>query len=278
MISKSTISRDIWTISEQGTEKRPDYLAVEEPLEIQLRFGPVKARRQQSLSITMRTPGHDVDLAMGFLLTEGIIQSIQQIKKAAHLPLSGENVIQVSLQPEVKVDLQRLERHFYTSSSCGICGKSSMAAVKVHIPQSLPPQHPKIDQQLIHQLPSRLRQQQAVFADTGGLHAAALFDTQGQLQLLREDVGRHNAVDKLIGAAAAQTPFPFAQSIILVSGRVSFELVQKSLIAGLPILVAVGAPSSLAIELAQEWKMTIIGFARDGRFNVYCGYERIGLT
>ncbi len=274
-MSKSTAPINIWKIAGEQQEQAQDLLAVEEPLEIQLAFGPVESRSQKSISITMRTPGHDFDLAIGFLFTEGIIQSSQQIQGINHLPVSMGNIVVVDIAPEVEIDFKKLERHFYTSSSCGVCGKSSIDALKMTAQPQLPIAQPKISKQLIHQFPQLLREQQAVFDHTGGLHAAALFNNQGQLLLLREDVGRHNAVDKLIGAVSLQAELDFAQSIILVSGRVSFELVQKSLVAGIPMLIALGAPSSLAIQLAEEWGMTIIGFARDGRFNIYCGRQRV---
>lgn len=274
-MSKSTSPIHIWKIAGDQQETATDLLAVEEPLEIQLAFGTMDARQQKSISITMRTPGHDFDLASGFLLTEGIIPSAQFIQSIEHPPLSLDNIVLVNLSPEVNIDFKKLERHFYTSSSCGVCGKSSIEALKMTTQPNLPNASPQMNKNLIHQLPNQLQKQQAVFKNTGGLHAAALFNEQGDLLLLREDVGRHNAVDKLIGAAISLSDIDFAKSIILVSGRVSFELVQKALVAGIPMLVAVGAPSSLAIELAREWGMTIVGFVRNERYNVYCGPERL---
>lgn len=257
-----------------------DCLAVEEPLEIRLGFpdGTHKA-----ISITMRTPGQDGELAAGFLFTEGIINSPDQIKQIRHCGLkigSGKgtldrasalnsNTIRVDLSDSIDLDLKRLERSFYTTSSCGVCGKSSIEALATGVKQI--ENDAKINADLIHWLPQKLRDAQAVFETTGGLHASALFDFEGALDIVREDVGRHNALDKVIGAKFLEGKLPLSNKILLVSGRASFELVQKALMAGMPILAAVGAPSSLAVELAAEYGMTLLGFVRDGRFNIYCG-------
>jgi len=256
-----------------------DQLAIEEPLEIQLLFGPADQRQRKNIAVTMRTTGYDFDLAAGFLLTEGIIQSGQDIQKIAYAhspdPNHFENTVVVVLHNTVAVDINQLERHFYTSSSCGVCGKASIAAITVKSLPELPVATPKISAELLHQLPNKLRSVQAVFDKTGGLHAAALFDWEGNLLSWREDVGRHNAVDKLIGQEILKNNLPLSDSLILVSGRASFELIQKSLTAGIPMLIAVGAPSSLAVQLAEEHGMTLIGFLRDGQYNVYCGVERL---
>lgn len=256
-----------------------DVLAVEEPLEIRLGFEQNGERTHQSISITMRTPGHDLELAAGFLLTEGIVQSVEQIADIRHcgpvVPPGIRNVVRVELKPEVLVDLARLERHFYTTSSCGVCGKTSIEALEVHQIHGFARGRPVVEPGVVHQLPARLRRAQSVFEQTGGLHAAALFDEQGNLLCLREDVGRHNAVDKLIGAQELARALPLANRLLLVSGRASFELVQKAMMAGIPILAAVGAPSSLAVDLARDRNMTLLGFVRDGRFNIYTGAERI---
>ena len=256
-----------------------DELAIEEPLEIQLLFGPANQRARKSISVTMRTPGYDFDLAAGFLLTEGIIQSGADIQKVAYAhspdPEQFENTVVVVLHHTVEVDLNQLERHFYTSSSCGICGKASIDAITVKSIPKLLPATPKISAVLLHQLPNHLREVQAVFDKTGGLHAAALFDWNGKLISWREDVGRHNAVDKLIGEQVLKNNLPLSESLILVSGRASFELIQKSLTAGIPMLATVGAPSSLAVQLAEAHKMTLVGFLRNEQYNVYCGAERI---
>jgi len=275
MKSTTTIQIQKYTASESLNVE--DTLAIEEPLEIRLAYG--SQGQEQSISITMRTPGHDQELAAGFLFTEGIIQQASQIQAIAHIkslnPAEQGNIIRVQLAETTNVNLKKLERHFYTSSSCGVCGKASIDAVRTTSAYSLLAGQPQFSAQLIHQLPERLRLQQAVFDHTGGLHAAALFDTTGKLLLLREDVGRHNAVDKLIGAALSEGLVPLQDRLILVSGRASFELIQKALMAGIPMLAAIGAPSSLAVELAQEAGMSVLGFVRDGRFNVYCGGERV---
>lgn len=263
-----------------------DVLAVEEPLEIRLGLSD---GTHKAISITMRTPGDDAELATGFLYTEGIIKSAEQIKQIRHCGLKvgkgsgtldragslNSNTIRVDLAEGVEVDLQRLNRHFYTSSSCGVCGKSSIEALHTGAAKIADGGKPKVDPATIHKLPARLRAAQPTFEKTGGLHASGLFTADGSLDILREDVGRHNALDKVIGAKLLAGELPLADRIILVSGRASFELVQKALMAGVPILAAVGAPSSLAVELAREFGMTLIGFVRDDRFNIYCGKGRI---
>jgi FdhD protein len=220
----------------------------------------------------MRTPGHDHELAVGFLFTEGLITDSKQI---AGVQACGGNVARVELAPGVAIDLARLERHFYVGSSCGVCGKSSIDAVRV-APRYQPVDGwPRVAGEVIHRLPDVLRAAQVVFDRTGGLHASALFTLTGRLHGLREDVGRHNALDKLIGAEFLAGRLPLSRAILLVSGRVSFELVQKAAVAGIPVLAAVGAPSSLAVDLARESGMTLIGFVRDGRFNVYSDFGRL---
>lgn len=235
----------------------------------------------------MRTPGEDGELAVGFLFTEGILKSPEQVKQIRHCGLKigkqngtldrasalNSNTIRVDLAENVELDLKKLERHFYTTSSCGVCGKSSIEALQsgaAKIENDL-----RINADIIHRLPETLRSAQATFDKTGGLHASALFDADGTLGIVREDVGRHNALDKVIGAKFLEKRLPLSDKILLVSGRASFELVQKALMAGIPILAAVGAPSSLAVELAAEFGVTLIGFVRDGRFNIYCGVERV---
>lgn len=251
-----------------------DALAVEEPLEIRLGYEAEGERRQQSISITMRTPGHDFDLAAGFLFTEGIVQRAEQIASIQHC--GGQaNVVRVELAADLQLDLTRLQRHFYTSSSCGVCGKTSIEALQANACPVLPKSEWQMDANLIHGLPAALRAAQPIFDSTGGLHAAGLFQTTGELVVLREDVGRHNAVDKLIGAQFLTGNLPLHKNLLLVSGRASFELVQKALMAGIPILAAVGAPSSLAVTLAAEFGMTLLGFVRDEKFNIYCGTERV---
>ena len=269
-----------------ATEDSPDVLAVEEPLEIRL---GIPGSGHRAISITMRTPGDDGELAAGFLFTEGIVQQPEQIKQIRHCGLKigkgtgvvdraaalNSNTIRVDLQEGVDIDLRHLERHFYTTSSCGVCGKSSIEALHSTAKALADLENPKIKTDLVHTLPARLRASQDVFDQTGGLHASALFSSNGELEIVREDVGRHNALDKVIGAKFLAGELPLSEKILLVSGRASFELVQKALMAGIPILVAVGAPSSLAVELAEEFGMTLAGFVRDGSFNVYSCSTRI---
>ncbi|MFN0124342.1 MAG: formate dehydrogenase accessory sulfurtransferase FdhD [Blastocatellia bacterium] len=267
-----------------GTDAREqeDWLAVEEPLEIRLGYEVNGLPEHKAISITMRTPGEDDELAAGFLFTEGILTDAARIERMYHCgkpdPVTGlNNTMRVDLRPGVEVNLQRLERHFYTSSSCGVCGKSSIAALRTTADRVIcrtgAGKQMRVSAGVIHALPETLRQSQAVFARTGGLHAAALFDVTGNLIALREDVGRHNAVDKLIGARLLAGCMPLDECLLLVSGRASFELVQKAVMAGIPLLAAVGAPSSLAVQLAREFDMTLLGFVRDGRFNVYVEQE-----
>lgn len=260
-------------VTGDGWSAVDDVLAIEEPLEIRIVQSIDGDEHEFPLSITMRTPGEDVDLAIGFLLSEGLVDSIDQIQRVQ--PCHRQAVVRVHLSAHVKIDPGRLQRHFYTSSSCGVCGKASIDAVTQQIPHKLLPLPNRVRADTLHGLPRRLRQAQQVFEQTGGLHASGLFSLDGELIRLREDVGRHNALDKLIGAQSLADATQFDESILIVSGRVSFELVQKALMAGIPILVAVGAPSSLANELAQHHAMTLVGFLRDERFNVYCGAERI---
>lgn len=249
-----------------------DLLAVERPLEIKLVYGPVNNRQVKNISVTMCTPGHDEELAVGFLFTEGIVKSKDEI---AGCKIIGDNIVNAELEPEVVFDPQKLERHFYTSSSCGVCGKSSIDAVKNNIVCKPGTGNIKVNADVITSLPDSLRKQQEVFKHTGGLHASALFNLNGNLLVTREDVGRHNALDKLIGALLMSNEMPLDRHILLLSGRASFELIQKAAMAGIKIVCAVGAPSSLAAELAKDCGMTLIGFLRDGRFNIYCGEQRV---
>jgi len=265
----------ICRISNSGSALQPDLLAVEQPLEVRLGCDVGRRRVHAAVSITMRTPGHDRELAVGFLFTEGILQAREQIAKVRNC--GAGNVACVDLRPGIAVDLTRLERHFYTSSSCGVCGKASLEAVRVCARHRLPEGRPLVEAGVIHRLPEKLRAAQTVFDRTGGLHAAALFDARGRLLCLREDVGRHNALDKLIGAEFLVGRTPLLDNVLLVSGRVSFELVQKAVVGGISILVAVGAPSSLAVNLAREHNLTVLGFVRPDRFNIYTGAERIRL-
>lgn len=251
-----------------------DVLAIEEPLEIQLLHGA--ERTQRNISVTMRTPGHDEELAAGFLFTEGLIQSRQDIESIPGV-MPSMNKVQVIIKPAITPRLQQADRNFYTTSSCGVCGKASIEAIKTVSVFNNLPDHLLITAAVLHGLPASLLQQQAVFDSTGGLHASALFTPDGHFRMLREDVGRHNALDKLIGAALLQDQLPLHDVILLLSGRASFELIQKAAMAGIKVVAAVGAPSSLAVSLAQEYDMTLIGFLRQQRFNIYCGSKRIEL-
>lgn len=271
----------IQKISRQGMVEAPDLLAIEEPLEIRLGFGPTHDRQQRSVSVTMRTPGtqeQDAELALGFLFTEGIIQQRSDILSCRHCVQDAEkngNVIRVELHPVVRVDWSRLERNTFTSSSCGLCGKTTIEAVMAQTTGPIISNF-TVEPTLIHGLSDQVRQAQTAFAHTGGIHAAALFDASGTIRLVREDIGRHNALDKLIGAAFWQNWLPLSQCGIFLSGRIGVELVQKSWRAGVPVLVAVGAPSSLAVQMAREACMTLAGFVRDERFNLYSEPGRIG--
>jgi FdhD protein len=244
-----------------------DWLATEEPLEIQVGTRP--------LAVTMRTPGHDEELAAGFLLTEGIIESREQIA-AIHRPDASQgpscNRLNVELH-DCPFEVEKLQRNFYATSSCGICGKASIEAVRSRGLRPLAGGF-AVNPEMLCALPERLRADQQVFGRTGGLHAAALFDASGDLLVLREDVGRHNAVDKVIGWALLRDQVPLSQSVMMVSGRGGFEIVQKALAAGIPVVASVSAPSSLAVQLARELNLTLVGFLRERRFVIYAGRER----
>ncbi len=260
-----------------GVYTANDGLATEEPLEVKLQFKDSSTPLEKSVSITMRTPGNDTELAIGFLFTEGIITNYSHVKLVAHVPYSDDNIIKIQLDEHININISKLERHFYTTSSCGVCGKASIDAIKTVCNISPIERHLKISPQVIYTLPDILRKQQEVFESTGGLHASAIFDTGGNLLMLREDVGRHNALDKLIGAALEKGMLPLDNHLLLLSGRASFELIQKAAMAGIKIVCAVGAPSSLAVQTAQEMGMTLIGFLRGERFNIYTGEQRIEL-
>lgn len=254
-----------------------DALAVEEPLEIRIGFSEDGKFQHKAVSITMRTPTSDRELAAGFLFTEGILKSKNQIAAVKHCGKfpNNQNTIRVDLQPDATIDFKRLERNFYTTSSCGVCGKTSLAALATGAVKIGRKDCEKVSAETIRRLPEKLRAAQKVFGATGGLHAAALFDFAGNLIDVREDVGRHNAVDKLIGAKFLADKLPLADRILFLSGRASFELLQKAVMAQIPIVAAVGAPSSLAVEAAKNFNVTLLGFVRDGRFNVYSCEERI---
>ena len=243
-----------------------DMLAVEEPLEIRL--------GDRSLSITMRTPGNDFELAAGFLHSEGMIGDAGQILSMGRPADGSGDVVAVQLKSEPRAYVQP-QRNFMMNSACGVCGKASLQDLEVNACPVLPRDDIRLSPRIIHGLPDALRRAQSVFDSTGGLHAAARFSLEGELESLREDIGRHNAVEKLVGAALLDGSLPMNRSLLLVSGRASFELVQKALMAGIPVMAAVGAPSSLAVATADRCGMTLIGFLRNGRFNVYSGSHRV---
>ncbi len=252
-----------------------DLLTVEEPMEIRLGYKNQHGDfKQKSISVTMRTPGNDIELALGFLFTEGIIADINQISSARHCSNTNEanpgNVVKVSLKPEVYFDPSNLQRNFYMTSSCGICGKASLESVGQRIDKLEHPYAP-ISKYKFHLMAQKLRNEQLIFKYTGGIHGAGLFDLDGNLLLSFEDIGRHNAVDKLIGAALIKNMLPLKDSCIIISGRAGFELVQKSLMAGIPILGAVGAPSNISVRLAEKYGMRLIGFIKQNSHNLYTG-------
>jgi FdhD protein len=267
----------LWT--GEGRADREDRLVVEEPMEIRLLFGPSEKRIVRSLSVTMRTPGEDEELAAGFLFTEGILHTPDQIEaiEARGVDACGQptgNTIRVALRPEVEIDFAKLQRHFYTSSSCGVCGKASLEMLELRGARVVDAAW-SISAEAIRQLPDRLRAAQPTFELTGGLHAAGLFDSAGQLKGVREDVGRHNAVDKLFGRAFLDQQTPLEKYGLVISGRVSFEIMQKALAARVPMIVAVGAPTSLAVDLANQYGLTLVGFTSAKRMNVYAGGSRV---
>ncbi|HEV8002511.1 MAG TPA: formate dehydrogenase accessory sulfurtransferase FdhD [Planctomycetaceae bacterium] len=253
-----------WNGSEAHTDS--DELVTEEPLEI--RVGG------RGISVTMRTPGNDAELAAGFLLSEGLVHQRQDIVRI-HSCAQAENLMNVMLDPAVRVDLEKLTRHVFAASSCGLCGKATIDAIRAQLPPLSDSDLPQIPAAVIASMPSAMRTAQGTFDRTGGLHAAALFDERGRLIVVREDVGRHNAVDKVLGYSLLNDLLPLDRHVLVVSGRSSFEIMQKALAGRIPIVAAVSAPSSLAVDFARENRQTLIGFLRDRRMNVYCGDTRI---
>lgn len=263
----------VWVVEKGKVRPKLDQLTTEEPLEIRI------VCPQKTIAVTMRSPGADFELAVGFLYNEGVISSRKDIQRISYC-VDGEqryNIVNVALTEGLTLDLQPLERHFYTTSACGVCGKASLEALRLRS-GSLTSPVPTIKPEIIYSLPEKLRSAQAIFTVTGSLHAAALFDAEGNLLKLREDIGRHNALDKLIGSALLADELPLNNHILMVSGRSSFEILQKSTVAGIPVVCAVSAPSSLAVSVALEFGITLIGFLRGDRFNVYSGLERICIT
>jgi FdhD protein len=271
-MSRKTLRRSVLRVRGRVVGSRPDILAAEEPLEIRV--------NGERLAVTMRTPGNDFELAMGFLVSEGVVSSVSDVTGARYCkdgrPDPAYNVVDVSLSPDIAVP--DLTRNFYVSSSCGLCGKDSLDAVRTTAAWTVSTDPVRVSVALLLDLPNRLRAGQALFDRTGGLHAAGLFDATGELLCLREDVGRHNAVDKVLGWALAGGHLPLAGHVLQVSGRTSFELVQKAWMAGVPVLSAVSAPSSLAVDLAEEAGLTLAGFVRGDGMNVYTRSDRVDLA
>ena len=286
----SVVAERVTGFTSQSAEET---LAVEEPLEIQLGYDTAEGRAVKSISVTMRTPGYDFELAAGFLMTEGVVRDVNDIERIAYAALGNvdesaesstaravlpyqpwKNIVRVELATGVTVSLANLQRNFYTTSSCGICGKASLLALR----SVCPPRRKNtfsMSAETLYTLPARLRAAQSVFDRTGGLHGAGLFHADGELLALREDVGRHNAVDKLLGAEFLADRTPLRDSLLLLSGRASFELLQKALMGGVAIVASVGAPSSLAVRVAKEFDITLVGFLRDHHFNVYHGAKHV---
>ena len=279
-MTASSLAISVEKIKGDSAKPVADQVAVEEPLEIRLGYSTPEGHTASSISITMRTPGDDAELALGFLYSESIIQSADDVANVEHCgppaPDTGHhNIVRVDLAPHVAVDLGRLQRHFYTTSSCGVCGKSSLDALRVIGAEPLAVNSARFAKHMLITLPGALRDRQQTFDVTGGLHAAAAFDSQGEILVAHEDVGRHNAVDKIVGTLLTRDLLPASDLGLIVSGRASFELMQKTLVAGMPLLAAVSAPSSLAVQLAIEFNVTLVGFLRDNTFNIYSAGERI---
>jgi FdhD protein len=274
-MGRVTSRRPVLRIRDGAATQRPDALTAEEPMEIRVDGRP--------LTVTMRTPGDDFDLAVGFLVSEGVVHAVDHVVAARYCAGATDegtntyNVVDVQLDPAVPRPDASLERNFYTTSSCGVCGKASLDAVRTSSKWKVADDPLRVSPGVLAELPGRLRAEQQVFDRTGGLHAAGLFSAEGELLVLREDVGRHNAVDKVVGHALRGGLLPLRETILVVSGRASFELVQKAVMAGIPMLAAVSAPSSLAVDLAEENGLTLVGFLRGTSMNVYAGAERVSL-
>jgi FdhD protein len=264
-------SVEVDVIAEAGTSRRRDVVVVEEPLQIRLLHGPDEARVETNVAVTMRTPGDDAALALGFLHTEGILETASEVVSIAE----ADNLVTVVLAPSASFDPESLRRNTYATSSCGICGKASIDAVRVPIADRAGGDRFQVASSALRDLPAALRSGQTAFEQTGGIHACATFDVAGHIERVAEDVGRHNALDKLIGGYLADDALPLTGLGLLFSGRASFELVQKAAVAGSPFVAAIGSPSSLAVELAAEQRLTLVGFLREGRFNVYSLPHRV---
>jgi FdhD protein len=266
------IKHEVTKITLENALKTLDDIAIEEPLEIIIRYGSAQKREHKTIAVTMRTPSDDAFLAIGFLYTEGVIANREDVLSYRFLE---DNRIIIELRESFVFDTEKLNRHFYTTSSCGVCGKASIEAISTNSCFILKKNYPIVSKHIISNLPTQLFDNQSLFSKTGGVHASALFNTEGVLQKLFEDVGRHNALDKLVGWALQNERIPLSNSVLLVSGRMSFELVQKAIMAGIPIIVAIGAPSSLSIDLAEQNGMTLIGFLKEKTMNIYCSADRI---
>ena len=280
LIDSSIQKVQIQRFSDLDSDSREDLLAVEEPLEIRISYSYGNQIGMKSISVTMRTPGNDKDLALGFLFTEGIIDSFDQVKSVSYLKVdcsnNKENIVVVELNEGVEPNLGTADRNFYTTSSCGVCGKGSIQSIKtVSKFQGMVPEIQSFGAKVLFDLPEKLRSAQDNFEVSGGIHASGIFTSDGELMFLREDVGRHNALDKLIGHALQEGLLPLNRFVLLLSGRASFELIQKAAMAGISIVAAIGAPSSLALELAKEFNITLIGFLKNNRFNIYNQNENI---
>lgn len=283
MIKPTVATVSTLKINNNEAIETSDLLAVEEPMEIRIGYGELSNRMQKSIAVTMRTPGHDFELALGFLLSEGIINnydSVHSIKYCNELQTLSDqqNIVRVELHTWVKIDVSKLQRNFYSTSSCGICGKESIEQVMLQCAPIKHSKNIKLSYSMLTRLPHTLRNQQTVFTYTGGIHACGLFTESGELILLREDVGRHNALDKLIGAAYGASVNALPNGILVLSGRASFELLQKAAMCSIPIVCAVGAPSSLAVETAKMFDITLIGFLREQRFNVYNASAQVQIS
>lgn len=275
---KSTRNVQIQRFRDGRAGGRRDVVTVEEPLEIRIEVAENGGRVEHAVAVTMRTPGDDFELAAGFLFTEGILADradVSDLRYCRDAEPQEYNIVSVRLRDPGAFDESLLTRNFYTTSSCGVCGKASLEAVEVRGCAPLPDGGPTVSPEVVCAIPETIRASQSVFDRTGGIHAAGLFDERGGLQLLREDIGRHNAVDKVIGHAFLEGGLPLSAHFLAVSGRSSFEIIQKALAAGIPMVAAVGAPSSLAVDLARRFNMTLVGFAKPDGFNVYTGGERI---
>ncbi|HEV7381430.1 MAG TPA: formate dehydrogenase accessory sulfurtransferase FdhD [Dyadobacter sp.] len=270
----SVVTRSIQKSTHEGLLWQDDFLAVEEPLEISIAYSDGQKNIRKNISVTMRTPSSDEELALGFLFTEGIIQRIDQVEKVKQSELEL-NKVTVQLKEGNVPNLNTSERNFYTTSSCGVCGKASIDAIHVASSFNNETQIVKVSDRVFPKILCELDNRQNIFEATGGLHASTLFDLEGNFQMLFEDVGRHNALDKLIGAAFKNSMLPLQGSILLLSGRASFELIQKAHMAGIRIVAAIGAPSSLAADLAESSGITLIGFLSKEKFNIYTGFDRI---